>query len=477
MIRQFKKINKEFQDSSITLLILYAFSAFTLSSGCSIKQDSREKDNNQPNIIMILVDDLGYGDVGCYGGKNIPTPNIDRLAREGVRFTDAHVMCSVCGPSRVALLTGRYQQRMGVYWNPDLWQRNNWGPPDSILILPQVMNEAGYTTGHIGKWNITPEALPYVDECYDLMNWKGAYYPNDTGTYLGVDSPDFYDEPNGWGPPEPGAEYLTDRLTRHAMEFIDKHQSSPFFLYLAYNAPHTPLQADIKYKEIFKHLDNEPNRIYAGMVSSIDENIGKIILKLEDLGLTNNTIVAFTSDNGPANWRSYDRGWPEEWPLTLIGSAGQLRGNKGQRYEGGHREPFIIRWPAELDPGQVYDKSTSTMDLFPTFLSVVNRDVEADLYLDGVNLLPHIKGETQGAPHDTLFWMTHNQGAIRAGDWKMIFSSATEIQLFNLKDDLSEEKNLAIDNPEIVKQLLDAWKDWNEPFPLSASEQKKFSID
>ncbi len=477
MFLKAKKTDAILPGMSVTYLFLPIILIFIIISGCSIIESQEENEEGQPNILMILVDDLGYGDVGCYGGKNIPTPNIDRLAREGVRFTDAHVMCSVCGPSRVALLTGRYQQRMGVYWNPDLWQRYNWGPPDSILVLPQVMKKAGYVTGHIGKWNITPEALPYVDECYDLMNWKGAYYPNDTGTYLGVDSPDFYDEPNGWGPPRPGAEYLTDRLTRHAMEFIDKHQSGPFFLYLAYNAPHTPLQADIKYKEIFKQLENEPNRIYAGMVSSIDENIGKIMLKLEELGLSENTIVAFTSDNGPAYWRSYDRGWPEEWPLTLIGSAGDLRGNKGQRFEGGHREPFIIRWPAELNPGQVYDKTTSTLDLFPTFMSATNRDVDAKLYLDGVNLLPYIKGEEQEAPHDTLFWMTHNQGAVRAGDWKMIFSSASEVQLFNLKDDLQEEDDLAKENPELVQQFIQAWKDWNESFPVSASEQKKFSMD
>ena len=457
--------------------LIILFSLLILFAGCSKTQRQEEMNKDQPNILMILVDDLGYGDIGCYGGKNIPTPNIDKLASEGVRFTDAHVMCSVCGPSRVALLTGRYQQRMGVYWNPDLWQRNNWGPPDSILLLPQVMKKAGYTTGHIGKWNVTPEALPYVDECYDLMNWKGAYYPNDTGVYLGVDSPDFREEPNGWGPPKPGDEYLTDRLTRHAMEFIEKHQAGPFFLYLAYNAPHTPLQADIKYREIFKHLENEPNRIYAGMVSSVDENIGKLLQKLNELGIDQNTIIAFTSDNGPAYWRSYDRGWPEEWPLTLIGSAGELRGNKGQRYEGGHREPFIIRWPGELKPGQVYDKTTSTMDLLPTFLTATKREVSDELYLDGVDLLPYLKGEKQQSPHDTLFWMTHNQGAVRAGEWKMIFSSATDVQLFNLKNDLSEEENVADKYPDIVQQLLVDWKNWNEPFPLSASEQKKFDLD
>ncbi|MCK5101668.1 MAG: sulfatase-like hydrolase/transferase, partial [Cyclobacteriaceae bacterium] len=158
----------------LLVLIIVASASLGVISSCTVKQDTDENKRNRPNIVMILVDDLGYGDIGCYGGKNIPTPNIDRLATEGVRFTDAHVMCSVCGPSRVALLSGRYQQRMGVYWNPDLWRQYGWAPPDSVLLMPQVMKQAGYVTGHIGKWNITPEALPYVDECYDLMNWKGA---------------------------------------------------------------------------------------------------------------------------------------------------------------------------------------------------------------------------------------------------------------------------------------------------------------
>jgi len=458
-------------------LLFVTIGCIGLFISCSNEQKDDKNARQKPNIIMVLVDDLGYGDVGCYGGKNIATPNIDKLASEGVKFTDAHVMCSVCGPSRTALLTGRYQQRMGVYWNPDLWRQHSWGPPDSILLLPQVMKRAGYATGHIGKWNITPEALPYVDECYDLMNWKGAYYPNDTGAYLGVDCPDFRQEPNGWGPPWPGAEYLTDRLTRHAMEFIENHSNEPFFLYLAYNAPHTPLQSNIKYKEIFKDLKDEPNRIYAGMVTSIDENIGKIMAKLADLDLDQNTMVAFTSDNGPAYWRSYDRGWPEEWPLTLIGSAGDLRGYKGQRYEGGHREPFIIRWPAELKPGQVYTKLTSTMDFFPTFVLAAGGEITDDLYLDGVDLIPHIKGEKDEAPHDTLYWMTHNQGAVRAGDWKLIIKTDGVLELYNLKDDLPESNDLADEKTDIASQLFNSWKAWNEPFPVSASEKTKFVLE
>ncbi|MFC2123990.1 sulfatase [Bacteroidota bacterium] len=461
----------------LILLILIITTSLSVISSCSFKQESGQIEKGRPNILLILVDDLGYGDLGCYGGSDIPTPNIDRLADEGVRFTDAHVMCAVCGPSRVALLTGRYQQRMGVYWNPDLWRQYDWAPPDSVLLIPQVMKKAGYVTGHIGKWNITAEALPYVDECYDLMDWKGAYYPDENGVYLGVDGPGFRIEPNGWGPPRPGAEYLTDRLTRHALDFIDNHKAEPFFLYLAYNAPHTPLQADIKYKEIFKELKDEPNRVYAGMVSSIDENIGKILEKLTKLNLDKNTVVALTSDNGPAYWRTYDLGWPEDWPLTLIGSAGNLRGHKGQRYEGGHREPFIIHWPGELEAGQVYGGTVSTMDLLPTLYAATGIEIEDNLYVDGVNLLPYIKGGNKNSPHDTLYWMTDKQGAVRAGDLKMIIESDSSMVLYNLASDLSESVDLASENPDIVKQLLQSWKDWNKEFPVSVSKGEKLIVN
>jgi arylsulfatase A-like enzyme len=194
------------------------------------------------------------------------------------------------------------------------------------------------------------------------------------------------------------------------------------------------------------------------------------------LDLEKNTMVVFTSDNGPANWQTYDRGWPEEWPLTLIGSAGVLRGHKAQLYEGGHREPFIICWPGELDSGRVFEHPVSTLDLFPTFLSAAGVQVSDRLYLDGVDLLPFIKGDDANPPNDTLYWMTHRQGAVRAGDWKLLIESDTAIFLYNVKEDLSESKDLADAYPEIADRLLESWKNWSAPFPVSASEQKKFVL-
>jgi arylsulfatase A-like enzyme len=284
-------------------------------------------------------------------------------------------------------------------------------------------------------------------------------------------------EPHGWGPPRPDAEYLTDRLTRHAIDFINKHREEPFFLYLAYNAPHTPLQADIKYKEIFKNLKDEPNRIYAGMVSSLDENIGKILDLLDELGLAQNTLVTFTSDNGPARGGKYIRGWKEDWPETLLGSAGPLRGHKGQRFEGGHREPFIIRWPDVLSKGQEYTGLTSTLDLYPTFCNAAGAPYPENVTLDGVDLIPVITGKNRNVPHDTLFWMTHNQGAVRVGDWKLIITSDTTRLLFNLAVDLAEETDLSGQYPGRVNELLQSWKDWSQSFPVSFAEKTKFTVD
>jgi arylsulfatase A-like enzyme len=454
--------------------LFHFFILIVFFSSCSEK--SKHPDGTHPNILLIFVDDLGYGDLGCYGGRKIPTPHLDRLASEGIRFTDAHVTCSVCGPSRVGLLSGIYQQRIGCYWNPDLWASNGWELPDSLKLLPQLLKEAGYVTGHIGKWNISPDSRSYVDEGYDVMLWKGAYYPDKDGTYPGVDRPDFRIEPHGWGPPRPDAEYLTDRLTRDALDFMERHQDESFFLYLAYNAPHTPLQADIKYKELFKDLKDEPNRIYAGMVSSLDESIGKILIRLEELDLEQNTMVIFTSDNGPARGGGYIRGWPDDWPETLLGSAGPLHGHKAQQFEGGHREPFIIRWPGVIKQGQEYHKLTSTLDILPTCCRAAGLHLPENQRMDGVDLLPYITGKNQNAPHDLLFWMSSNRGAVRQGDWKLIMESDTSRLLFNLREDLGETNDLSNIHPEMVTRLLQAWKDWSEPFPVSFSDKTKFSI-
>ncbi|HLF34928.1 MAG TPA: sulfatase-like hydrolase/transferase [Cyclobacteriaceae bacterium] len=454
-------------------LIIAAF-YFSGCAGISGKADIK---NIRPNIILILADDLGYGDVGCYGNTSVPTPNIDRLSSEGIRFTDAHVTCPVCGPSRVGILGGIYQQRIGCFSNTDLWPSNGWQIPDSILLLPQAMKNAGYVTGHIGKWNVSADPSLYVDEAYDVMLWKGAYYPDSSGIYPGVDAPNFRIEPHGWGPPPMGGEYLTDRLTRHAVEFLDKHRDDLFFLYLAYNAVHSPLQADIRYKDIFINQKDEPNRIYAGMIASLDENIGKLMAKLQELKLDQKTIVVFTSDNGPARGGKYIPGWPEDWPETLMGSAGNLRGHKAQLFEGGHREPLIIRWPPVLGSGKVFEKPVSTLDLYPTLCEVAGAVPSGKIPLDGVSLLPFLKEETNSNPHNELYWMTDRQGAVRAGDWKLIIESDGGVQLYNLADDIGENIDIVNQHPQVAENLLKSWSNWNTRFPDPFTELAKMKAD
>jgi arylsulfatase A-like enzyme len=454
-----------------SLIVLLSPLAFLALTACSSKQDP-----GKPNIILIYADDLGYGDPGCYGGQDIQTPNIDRLAGEGVRFTDAHVTCAVCGPSRVGLLTGIYQQRTGCYWNRDLWFQYGWQVPVDVKLIPEVLKSAGYATGHVGKWNITEFPQDYFDEAYDVMIWKGAYYPDGQGHYQGVNEGDFNPEPHGWGPPREGTEYLTDRLTRHAVDFIERHQSEPFFLYLAYNAPHTPAQADRKYDEVYSHLEPEPYRIYAGMVSSLDENIGKVMAKLEESGLSGKTLVVFTSDNGPARGASYIKGWPEEWPATLMGSAGPLNGHKATRYEGGHREPFIIKWPEKLDGGKVFGGLTSTMDIFPTLVNAAGAEYPEGQTRDGVDLMPYLTDRKDGAPHDTLYWLTHNQGAVRAGDWKLLVFPGGRTELYNLAEDLGETRDLGPDHPDLVRELLEKLYRWSRDFPEPVCEYEKVDL-
>jgi arylsulfatase A-like enzyme len=446
---------------------------FILALALTSATCNQKNEPERPNVLLIFVDDLGYGDPGCYGGRDINTPNIDRLAAEGVRFTDAHVSCAVCGPSRLGLLTGMYQQKLGCYWNNDLWAQHGWDLPENVLTLPAQMKKNGYVSGHIGKWNISESPADYVDEYFDVMLWKGAYYPDEDGSYKGVNTGDFNPEPHGWGPPREGAEYLTDRLTRHACDFIERHSGKPFFLYLAYNAPHTPLQADIKYNQIYAHLEPEPLRIYAGMVSSLDENIGKVMDKLEELGLEENTLVIFTSDNGPARGAPYIKGWLEHWPTTLLGSAGPLNGHKAQRLEGGHREPFIVKWPVMLEGGQVYDNLTSALDIFPTICGAAGLEMPSGQDTDGVDLLPYLLGDNKNHPHDTLYWMNHQQAAIRAGKWKLILSEGRKVQLFDLNNDLGEQYDISGKHPDLCNDLVNSIRQWNAGHPDPIATQRR----
>lgn len=423
----------------------------------------------KPNLVLIFADDLGYGDVGCYGAKDIPTPNIDSLARDGVRFTDGYVTAHVCAPSRCGIMSGAYQQRFGMQSNTD---RARYKIPETQKLLPESLKAAGYVTGHIGKWNLPRDPKAVFDEVYDLMDWEGDYWPDETGNYTGVNSGIASGKQHGiWGPNNPGDEYLTDRLGRHAVEFVERHSDRPFFLYLAFNAVHSPWHGKKEHQPKVAHIDEEILKLYAAMRLSMDENIGRVLAAVKQKGLEQNTVVAFTSDNGPAYGNPNIKVWPDGWPKGILaGSAGPLNGHKGQFLEGGIREPFILRWPARLKAGQVYSNPVSSMDFYPTFCTAAGVEIPQQTILDGVNLLPYLAGDQRGVPHEILFWKQGASGAVRQGDWKLFIPPGGGApQLFNLKEDLGETRDLAGEKKELAAGLLKRWQDWSAPFPPPAN--------
>jgi arylsulfatase A-like enzyme len=422
-----------------------------------------------PNVLLIYVDDMGYADPSCYGGTMVATPNIDRLAAEGLKFTSAYVSAPVCGPSRTGLLTGAYQQRFGVYWNQDTKEMKLL---QGHLLLPQVLKQAGYATGVFGKWNVQMKPAAVFDVARDIMDWEGDYFPDAKGHYTGVDTPSEHasSKVQGvWGPAREGDEYLTDRIARHALEFIETKREQPWFAYLAFNAPHSPFQAKKQYREDFPGLTGSL-AFYAAMIRSLDENIGRVLDRLAALDLTKDTLILFASDNGPAP--ALRVGWHDDWPKdTIHGSAGPFRGYKGQYYEGGNRVPLIMSWPGHLQPGTVYEAPVSIMDLYPTICTAAGAAVPAGTTLDGCDLWPWIKGERKGRPHATLFWAgPPDVGAMRQEDWKLVCGYGKP-QLFDLARDPGEANDLSQQKPELTAELIKAWQTWLAKMPKPNSSK------
>jgi arylsulfatase A-like enzyme len=463
----------------------------------------------RPNIIVILADDLGYGDTSVYGSKIIKTPNIDALAADGVRFTSGYVTHPVCAPSRAAILTGRYQQRFGWEFNP-VGRDRRGGVSLAEPFVGNILKTAGYRTGMVGKWHLG-EADGYqpiergFDEFFGITAGATSFY---TKGQLGDDT---YTPPGSEGsfratandPLPPTAtddermayvrslatvrrgkqvvevkEYLTDAFTDEAVRFIGANKDRPFFLYLAYNAPHTPLQATKKYLDRYRDVPDRGQRVYAAMVSALDDGVGEIRAKLRAEGLEKNTLIIFLSDNGCA---AYVQGACSNAPLN---------GHKGTHLEGGVRVPYIVAWPGKIRAGQVDDRVVSTLDVVPTAAALAGAKLPKGS--DGVNLMPYVTGSDKRVPNPTVYWRAGANFAIRDGDWKMweankadpseVASNAAEItpdgthavrsplgqhvMLFDLKSDLGEKTNLAPANPGIVAKLqakLKAWDQGNVP--------------
>jgi arylsulfatase A-like enzyme len=427
--------------------------------GC-MQEKKKTSQKNHPNVIVIMTDDLGYVDVGFNGSKDISTPNIDRIAKNGVKFTNGYTPYSVCSPSRAGFITGRYQQRFGYERNAQYRPNDpNMGLPQTEKTIPTLLRQVGYTSGVIGKWHLGAHISNHplnrgFDFFYGHLGGGHRYFPEELTI---KDSYSINDEPLSYKTwimrdhqPEKTDKYLTDAFSNEAVKFIEKNQKDPFFLYLAYNAPHGPLQATQKYLDRFDHIKNKKRKTYAAMVSAVDDGVGRILDRLESLEIIENTMIFFLSDNGG--------------PESKNGSNnGTLREGKSSIYEGGNRIPFAMQWPAQITP-IVYEYPISSLDILPTIAELTNTPISADKPLDGVNIIPYLKGEKQGRPHQTLYVRKFDDDlySVRDGDFKLVTKKKNSVkELYNLSKDLGEENDLASEFPEEVKRLDSLRQNWD----------------
>lgn len=415
-----------------------------------------------PNFLFIVADDLGYADLGVHGCTDIPTPHIDSLAATGVRFTAGYSNHPFCAPMRAGFLSGRYQHRFGFETNTPFDSHNpHLGLPDKVVTIPQRLQKAGYATAAIGKWHLGahPSKHPNrrgFDFFYGFLGGGHDYFRSD----LSLPDQEGYKQPilrNGR--PEDVPEYLTAAFSKEAVAWLRANHDKPFFLYLAYNAPHTPLQAPDEKLAQFSAIDDQRRRTYAAMVSALDDGVGLVLRALDELGLRDDTLVAFVSDNGGPTRANGSRNHP-------------LRGDKGTVFEGGIRVPFLASWPARLPKGATCDHPVITMDLTVTALHLAGAAEPADdQRLDGVNLLPVLTNPGAAAPpHEALFWRMSHGGArslaVRAGSLKLAENSQEQPAapaLYDLAADPGEQTNLLDSRRDDAKRLRTLWDAWNEP--------------
>ena len=441
-------------------------------------------ESSRPNIVFIVADDLGYGELGSYGGREIPTPHLDALAASGVRFTNGYVTAAFCAASRAALMTGRYQTRFGFELNP-IGARNadpRIGLPVGEKTIADRLSEVGYATSLVGKWHLggTADYHPQrrgFDEFFGFLHEGHTYVPHpwagvttwlrrralpDGGkgrwtspdgrivwsTHLNNSEPD-YDADNPIlrsSQPVDERANLTDAFTREACDFIARHRTQPFFLYLAYNAVHSPMQGADAYMAKFSHIPDVHRRIFAALLAHLDDSVGRIVAQLRTNGLAEKTLIVFLSDNGGPT-------------RELTSSNAPLRGEKGSLYEGGVRVPFFAAWPGVLPAGRVISQPVVSIDWTVTAQHIARAATPANS--DGVNLLPFLRGETTTAPRDAIFWRVGPRHALRSGDWKMVRNGAAAWELYDLAGDLGEKTDLAAREPERVAALNGLWEKWN----------------
>lgn len=404
----------------------------------NIFTSSDSRNASRPNIVLIMSDDQGYADVSCYehSQDDVHTPNIDRIAEGGVKCTNAYVSAPVCSPSRAGLMTGRYQQRFGSYTHFD----SRLGLPVDQLTIADLMRHVDYSTYMVGKWH-----LGFQHEYYPVNRGFDDFY----GFLGGVK---FYDPELMIGDAvSRQSGYLTDLITDASLKFIDDHKEEPFFLYFAHRDPHTPMDPPPeKYLQPYKHIENEERRIGLAKIKAVDDSVGMVLDKLEELGLEENTLVFFLSDNGGSH---------------ANGSINApLRSRKGRLWEGGIRVPFLAKWPARLPADTTCDETVISLDILPTCVAAAGGDLPTTRAFDGKNLIPSLRGDNREALHQTLFWTFQErdwgeQWAIRHRDWKLVHEDG-RLHLSNLAEDIEERSNLMLEYPRTAEELLQRYWSW-----------------
>lgn len=461
------------------------------------------EEEERPNVILIMADDLGKYEVSSYGATHVQTPNIDAIGKDGIRFKDAYVTAPICAPSRASILTGKYQQRYGFEtqpmefyptnklefglgkkstassnWKvvtepeyPSLWMVERQGIPPEEINLAELLKASGYSTGIVGKWHLGhgKEHIPNhrgFDYQYGFYGAFSLYTPNQSSPGYVSHVQDDLSARHQWNMKrnENAAirendqvvkenQYLTFALRDKAKNFISQHKDSNFFLYLSFNAPHVPFQAPESYYDQFAHIPDKNQRVYLAMIKALDDAVGGVMNHLKELGLEENTLVYFISDNGGASY-------------TGATDNGPLKGGKITHFEGGVNVPFMLKWPGHLPKNKVYNYPVSSMDIFATSLAACGIELPESLAIDGKNLLPFLTNNQQSGPHEKLYWRTDHIRAIRYQKWKMILSTRDGwLHLYNLENDKSEEIDLKDLNQEERKQLTEFFEEWNRELP------------
>ena len=465
---------------------------------------------DKPNIILILADDLGFNDVSYYNGGaadgSLLTPHIDSLAEEGVAFLNGYAASPVCSPSRAAIMTGRYSSRYGFEFTPypaqaarimNLLRKDGelatigledvqWdevgltvgGLPNEEITIAEMLQDNGYYTAHIGKWHLGGfnDGMRPNDQGFDdsLMLNSSLYFPKNHPDIVNAKidsavedmvwaSSQYAASFNGSEPFKPGG-YITDYYTDEAVKVIDNNKDRPFFLYLGHFAPHNPLQSLKKDYEKHSHMENHTLQVYAGMIEALDRSIGKIVSALEKNGLTENTLIIFSSDNGGAGY------------IGLDDINKPYRGWKLTHFEGGMHIPFFAKWPAKIKKDMKYNKRIHHTDIFSTILGAANIEPPKEITIDGVNLIPFLTNEKRGEPHETLYWKNVTYQAIIHDNWKLMRSKYPKEKeyLYNLEKDPYEQNNLALSEPEIKILLHEKLNTHIESMPEPSWPQSVF---